>query len=82
MAASCLSHRGCKGQYNLTKDEFLQGGSCLSEIFQYFGCNYCYNIQESGGMRREGAGVSMPCIYDKGVGRGVRSPLGTHFIYR
>lgn len=82
LAASCLSLRGCKGQSNFLKDEFLQRRSCLNEIFQYSSCNCCCSIQESWGMRREGAGVSMPCVYDNGVERGLRSHLGTHLIYR
>lgn len=82
LAASCLSHRSRKGQYNFTKDEFLQGRSCLSKIFQYFTCNYCHDIQESWGMRREGAGVSMSCIYGNGEERDLSGHLGTHFIYR
>ncbi|KAB0345522.1 hypothetical protein FD754_022448 [Muntiacus muntjak] len=31
------------------------------------GCNYCYNIQESREMGREGTGVRVPCIHDNGM---------------
>lgn len=82
LAASCLSQRGCKAQYNFMKDEFLQGRSHLSKIFQYFSCNYCCNIQESWEMGREGTGVRVPCIHDNRVERGLQGHLGTHFIYR